>query len=205
MPLETPAEAERFNRRLINACLRAQAQIEPVRPGQLHVAIVGAGATGTELAAELHRTIREVIGYGLDRIDAQRDVRIVLIEGRSRILPALTDRLSKATHRLLDEMGVDVRTGALVTDVSADGVQLADGCFIPSELVVWAAGVKAPEILRQLMGSRPITSISSSSRRYRQLAIPIFLQSGIAPPACVQAHPRSHRLARRPRTRKPRT
>jgi NADH dehydrogenase len=152
VPLETPAQAERFNRRLVNACLRAQTQMEPVRPGQLHVAIVGAGATGTELAAELHRTIREVIGYGLDRIDPQRDVRIVLIEGTPRILPGLPDRISKETHRLLDEMGVDVRTGAGVTEVSADGVKLADGCFIPSELVVWAAGVKAPEVLRRLDG-----------------------------------------------------
>ena len=76
VPLETPAQAQRFNRRLLNACLRAQTQEGPVRPGQLHVAIVGAGATGTELAAELHRTIREVVAYGLDRIDPQCDVRI---------------------------------------------------------------------------------------------------------------------------------
>lgn len=152
VPLETPTQAKRFNRRLVNACLRAQTQTEPVRPGQLHVAIVGAGATGTELAAELHRTIREVIGYGLDRIDPQRDVRIVLIEGSHRILPGLPDRISKATHRLLDEIGIDVRTGARVTEVSADGVKLADGTLIPSELVVWAAGVKAPEILGRLDG-----------------------------------------------------
>jgi NADH:ubiquinone reductase (H+-translocating) len=152
VPLETPAQAERFNRRLVNACLRAQTQIERVRPGQLHVAIVGAGATGSELAAELHRTICEVIGYGLDRIDPQRDVRIVLIEGTPRILPGLPDCISKETHRLLEEIGVDVRTGAQVTEVSADGVKLADGCFIPSELVVWAAGVKAPEVLRRLDG-----------------------------------------------------
>jgi NADH:ubiquinone reductase (H+-translocating) len=93
VPLETPTQAERFNRRLVNACLRAQQG--PVRPGQLHVAIVGAGATGTELAAELHRTIREVIAYGLDRIDPQRDVRIVLIEAGARILPGLPERISR--------------------------------------------------------------------------------------------------------------
>ncbi|MCK5549267.1 MAG: FAD-dependent oxidoreductase, partial [Hyphomicrobiaceae bacterium] len=51
--LDTPEQAERFNRRLLNACVRAFAQHEPVRPGQLHVAIIGAGATGTELSAEL--------------------------------------------------------------------------------------------------------------------------------------------------------
>jgi NADH dehydrogenase len=150
VPLETPAQAERFNRRLINACLRAQTQQSPVRPGQLHVAIVGAGATGTELAAELYRTTREVIAYGLDRIDPQRDIRIVLIEGGARILPGLPERISEATRRLLDQMGVEVRTGARVTEVTAEGLRLADGSFIASELVVWAAGVKAPEVLRHL-------------------------------------------------------
>ena len=61
----------RFNHRLVNACIRADAQSDPVRPGQLHVVIVGAGATGTELAAELHRTTREVVAFGLDRIDPE--------------------------------------------------------------------------------------------------------------------------------------
>jgi NADH dehydrogenase len=150
--LETLAQAQRFNRRLVNACLRAQTQDGPVRPGQLHVAIVGAGATGTELAAELHRTIREVVAYGLDRIDPQRDVRIVLIEAGPRILGGLPERISEATHRLLDAMGVEVRTNARVTDVTAEGIALADGSFIASELVVWAAGVKAPQVLTQLDG-----------------------------------------------------
>jgi len=152
VPLETQAQAARFNRRLVNACIRAQTQDGPVRPGQLHVAIVGAGATGAELAAELHRTAGEVVAYGLDRIDPQRDIRIVLIEAADRILPALPERISEATHRLLDEMGVEVRTGAKVTEVTADGLQLADSSFIASELVVWAAGVKAPEVLRHLDG-----------------------------------------------------
>ena len=152
VPLETPAQAERFNRRLFNACLRAQTQTEPVRPGQLHVAIIGAGATGTELAAELLRTIHEVVGSGLDRIDPQRDVRVVLIEGAPRILPGLPERISQAAHRLLDEMGVEVRTGARVKEVTAEGLELADGSFISSELIVWAAGVKAPEVLQRLDG-----------------------------------------------------
>ena len=56
VPLETAAQAERFNRRVVNACIRAQTQKGPVGSGQLHIAIIGAGATGTELAAELHRT-----------------------------------------------------------------------------------------------------------------------------------------------------
>jgi NADH dehydrogenase len=152
VPLETPAQAARFNQRLVNACIRAQTQHGPVRPGQLHVAIVGAGATGAELAAELHRTTREVVAYGLDRIDPDRDIRIVLIEAADRILPGLPERISEAARRLLDRMGIETHTGAKVTEVTADGLRLADGSFIASELVVWAAGVKAPEVLRRLDG-----------------------------------------------------
>src|SRR5262245_4936736 len=152
VPLETPSQAVRFNRRLVNACLRAQTQEGPVRPGQLHVAVIGAGATGTELAAELHRTTREVVAYGLDRIDPERDIRILLIEAADRILPGLPERISDATRKLLEDLGVTVQTGARVSEVTADGVRLADGSFIPSELVLWAAGVQTPEVLRNLDG-----------------------------------------------------
>jgi NADH dehydrogenase len=152
VPLENPEQADRFNRRLINACLRANSQPEPVRPGQLHVAIIGAGATGTELAAELHRTVRAVVAYGMDRIDPARDIHIVLIEAAPRILPALPERISIATMDLLKQIGVEVRTGARVAEVRADGVVLATGEFIPSELVVWSAGVKAPDFLREIDG-----------------------------------------------------
>ena len=150
--LDTPDQAVRFHRRLVNACLRAHTQEEPVRPGQLHVAIIGAGATGTELSAELHRTARAVVAYGLDRIDPEKDIEITLIEAAPRILPALPERLSAATEGLLRGLGVDVRTGARVTEVSEAGVQLADGAFVPSELVVWAAGVKGPDVLAHLDG-----------------------------------------------------
>jgi NADH:quinone reductase (non-electrogenic) len=152
IPLETAEQAVRFNRRLVNACIRAHAQSEPVRHGQLHVAIIGAGATGTELAAELYQTAREVVAYGLDRVDPERDIRIVLIEAADRILPALPPRISDATLKLLQVLGVEVRTGARVSHVTADGVHLVDGQFIPSELVVWSAGITAPDVLRQLDG-----------------------------------------------------
>jgi NADH dehydrogenase len=152
VPLETPDQAARFNRRLVNACLRANSQGTPVRPGQLDVAIIGAGATGTELSAELHRTVRAVVAFGLKHIDPERDIRIVLIEAAPRILPALPERISAATHALLTKLGVEVRTGARVSEVRADGVCLADGTFIPSELVVWSAGVKGGEFLKNLDG-----------------------------------------------------
>jgi NADH:ubiquinone reductase (H+-translocating) len=152
VPLETPEQASRFNRRLVNACVRAQYQETPVLPGQLHVAIIGAGATGTELAAELHHTARAIIAYGLDKIDPERDLRIVLIEAADRVLPALPERISASTKDLLLKLGVEVRTGARVAEVMADGVKLADGQVIPSELVVWSAGVQAPAFLADIGG-----------------------------------------------------
>ncbi len=152
VPLETAGQAVRFNRRLVNAFIRAQAQTEPIKPGQLHVAIIGAGATGTELAAELHQTAREVVAFGLDHINADKDIRIILLEAAPRILPALPESVADAALRILKDLGVEVRTGSKVSEVTAEGVRLADGEFIPSELIVWAAGIKAPDILRNLDG-----------------------------------------------------
>ena len=169
LKLETPTQAMRFNRRLVNACIRAHAQREALRPEQLHVAIIGAGATGVELAAELHRTARQVIAYGLDRIDADKDLKIVLIEAADRILPALPERLSNATTQLLDKLGVIVLTNARVAEVAANGVKLADGRQIPAELIVWAAGVKAPAFLQDLAGLE--------SNRINQLVVRDTLQS----------------------------
>ncbi|MBL8566460.1 MAG: NAD(P)/FAD-dependent oxidoreductase [Hyphomicrobiaceae bacterium] len=150
--LDTPEAAERFNRRLVNSFIHAHAQPGPIRDGQLHVTIIGAGATGTELSAELHRTARGVVAYGLDRIDPEKDIKITLIEAAPRIVPALPERLSQATAKILTDLGVDLRTGARVTEVTAEGVKLATGDFIASELVVWAAGVKAPDVLAGLGG-----------------------------------------------------
>jgi len=150
--LETPEQAARFHRRLVNACLRAQNQHEPLRPGQLQVAIVGAGATGVELAAELHKTTRELVAFGLDRIDPDRDIRLHVIEAADRILPALPERISEAATELLGKLGVKVYTSAKVAAVMPNEIGLADGRSINAELVVWAAGVKAPAFLQNIDG-----------------------------------------------------
>ena len=150
--LDTQDQAVRFHQRLVNGMLRAHTQAGPVRPGQLHVTVIGAGATGTELAAELHRTTREVARTGMDRIDPAKDLKITLVEAADRILPAVPERLSAEVMQLLAQIGVEVRVKARVTEVKSDGVQLADGGFIPSELVVWAAGVKAPGFLQNIGG-----------------------------------------------------
>ena len=152
MKLETPADAGRFHRRMLSACIRANAQSEPLTPWQMQVAIIGAGATGVELAAELHRTTREVVAYGLDRLDPEKDIKVSLIEAADRVLPALPPRLSTATLELLKQVGVEVHTSARVAEVVANGVKLADGRLLPAELVVWAAGVKAADFLKTLDG-----------------------------------------------------
>ncbi|MDD2833058.1 MAG: NAD(P)/FAD-dependent oxidoreductase [Methylotenera sp.] len=150
--LDTQDQAERFHRRLHNALLRAQTQAEPVRAGQLEVVIVGAGATGVELSAELHNTTRELAAYGLDKIDPDRDIRISLIEASDRVLPALPEKLSSAVDLELRKLRVHLYTGERVTEVTSKGIQTHSGRFIPSELVVWAAGIKAPDFLQEIDG-----------------------------------------------------
>jgi NADH:ubiquinone reductase (H+-translocating) len=167
--LETMADARRFHRRLVNACIRAHAQREPLSADQLQVAIVGAGATGVELAAELHRSTRELIAYGLDRIDPDKDLRLNLIEAAPRVLPGLAERVSVSARRLLEDLGVAVHTGAKVAEVQPRAVRLADGRLIPAEIVVWAAGVKAAEVLRDLGGLE--------SNRLNQLVVRPTLQT----------------------------
>ncbi len=150
--LETPAHAQRFHRKLVDACLRAHMQEGPLTPRQLQVAIIGAGATGVELAAELHKATRTLVSYNLENIDPERDIRINLIEAGPRILPALPERIAMSATDLLLALGVKVHTDARVAAVTEVGVQLASGVLLPAELVVWAAGVKAPEFLRDLSG-----------------------------------------------------
>lgn len=169
MRLESAGDALRFHARMVNACIRAHAQAEPLTPEQLHVAIIGAGATGVELAAELHRTTREVVAFGLDRVDADKDIRVTLVEAAPRVLPALPPRLSAATESLLRKLGVEVLTDAKVAEVLADGVRLADGRGVPAELIVWAAGVKAPDFLKDLAGLE--------TNRINQLVVQPSLQS----------------------------
>ena len=137
---------------MVNACIRAHAQTLPLGAHQLKVAIIGAGATGVELAAELHRTTREVVAYGLDQVDPERDMKITLIEAAERVLPALPKKVSKETEKLLTRLGVEVLVSTKVSKVSADHVSLTNGQTVPAELIVWAAGVKAPQFLKEIAG-----------------------------------------------------
>ena len=147
--LDTLTEAENFQRKLVQVLLRAQA-LPPAPGNALKVAIIGGGATGVELAAELHNAAHRAVHYGLKNIDPERDLKITLIEGAERLLPPLSPKLSAKTEIQLRKIGVDVRTGELVTEVRKDGVTTKSGQFLPSDITVWAAGIKAPEFLTQL-------------------------------------------------------
>jgi NADH dehydrogenase len=150
--LDTQDQAEKFHRRLHNALVRAQTQLVPVQAGQLEVVIVGAGATGVELSAELHNTTRELAAYGLDKINPDRDIQISLIEANARVLPALPPKLSSSVELELSKLRVHLYTGERVTEVTDKGVHTHSGRFIPSVLVVWAAGIKAPDFLHEIDG-----------------------------------------------------
>jgi len=150
--LDSREQADAFHRHLLRAVFTANAQAEPLREGQLHVAIAGAGATGVELAAELQASLEGMVEYGFDRIDPKRDVRIHLIEGAARILPGLPARIASATHAVLESIGVRVLTGERIRAATADGFRTESGRFVPAAIKVWAAGIKAPDILARLDG-----------------------------------------------------
>ncbi|MGB9130966.1 MAG: NAD(P)/FAD-dependent oxidoreductase [Thiobacillus sp.] len=150
--LDTPEQAREFHRHHINACLRAHTQHREVTPGQLTVGIVGAGATGVELAAELHDTTRELSAYGLEKIDPDKNLKLLIVEASDRILPGLPPRLSAAAAERLAELGVEMHTRERIVEVRAEGMLTADGKFIPASMMVWSAGIKAPDFLKDLDG-----------------------------------------------------
>jgi len=204
--LDTAAQAERFHTLLVNACIRANSQPGPLAPEQLKVAIIGAGATGVELAAELHKTTRELVAYGLDKINPEKDVHLTIIEAAPRILPAVPERVSKAAAELLRGLNVRVLTGERVTEVRRDGVTTAGGTRIPAELTVWAAGIKAPDFLKDIGGleTNRLNSSSSGRRstpRVTRISSPLVIARAVRG---RRASGTCRRLRRR-RTSRPRT
>jgi NADH:quinone reductase (non-electrogenic) len=150
--LDTAIDADRFHRRLLAACVRADDEAAQGRSAHVDIVIIGAGATGVELAAEIRQTTREHVGYGLDKLDPSKDIRLTLLEAAPRILPQLGEHIAEAATGLLGKLDVSVRTSERVTSVDANTVHTADGSVLPADLVVWAAGIQAPSILGSLDG-----------------------------------------------------
>ena len=150
--LDSAADAERFHRRLLAACVRADERAARGEPATVEIVIIGAGATGVELAAEVRHCTRAHASYGLEFLKPERDIRLTLIEAAPRILPPLSEEIAGAATELLRKLDVDVRTGERVTAIDADGIHMANGTVQKADIVAWAAGIKAPAWLDNLDG-----------------------------------------------------
>jgi NADH:ubiquinone reductase (H+-translocating) len=145
--LDTKSQAAAFQKQLLEALIRANTQTAPLREGQLDVAIVGAGATGVELAAQLHQVTRQISQYGFEVIDPERHIRLHILDAGPRILPALPEKLSGQVQKELERLGIQVHVSEKVTKVDAEAVHTASGLVIPAAIKVWSAGIKAPDFL----------------------------------------------------------
>ncbi|MBC7506630.1 MAG: NAD(P)/FAD-dependent oxidoreductase [Sandarakinorhabdus sp.] len=151
--LDSRADADRFRRRLLNQCLRVSRQMtaDPGADAFARVAIVGGGATGVELSAELYSAATALGFYGLEVFDEKR-LQVTLIEAGPRILPALPEKLAAAAHSELEALGVRVLAGTQVVSATAEAIHTKSGEVIPADIMVWAAGVKGADFLKEIGG-----------------------------------------------------
>ena len=140
--LDSLAQAEQFHRALINQFLRINFVSENLTP--LKVSIVGGGATGTELAAQLHHVANLANSYGMTALSAKR-VQLTIIEAGPRILPALPERIAASAKHALQKIGVQVLENTRVIRAEKNGFVTQDDHLIKADLMVWAAGIKAPD------------------------------------------------------------
>jgi len=149
--LDSRLQADRFRSKLLDHCLRVSRTLsqDPKADALVRVDIVGGGATGVELAAELYNAASELRHYGLEVFDESR-LQVTLIEAGPRILPALPEKLAEAAHKELEALGVRVVTGEQVVEATAEGMVTKSGELIGADLRVWAAGVKGPDFLANL-------------------------------------------------------
>ncbi|WP_064602905.1 NAD(P)/FAD-dependent oxidoreductase [Photobacterium sp. J15] len=146
--LDSPEQAHRFRTEMNNQFLKLHANKDQKT---VDIAIVGGGATGVELSAELHNAVKELRNYGFGDLDSSR-LNVNLVEAGERILPALPPRISSAAHSELTKLGVNVRTATMVTQADETGLTTKDGDHIPAQIMVWAAGIKAPDFIKEIAG-----------------------------------------------------
>ena len=145
--LDSLQQAERFHKALLNQLLKINQH--PDLSTTLNVAIVGAGATGTELAAQLHHIANLARSYGMPQMSSKRLV-ISIIEAGERILPALPERIAHSAKKALTKLGIKVLEGTRITSANKQGFVTIDDELIEADLLVWAAGVKAPDFIQNL-------------------------------------------------------
>jgi NADH dehydrogenase len=141
-PLKTLGQAVALRNHILSRFERAS--LEPdaaVRERILTFAIVGGGPTGVEFAGALAELIHDPLCNDLPRLDL-RQVHVMLLEGMDRLLSGQPERLAVYALRRLHKMGVQVRTHAVVSEITSAALHLKDGTIIPTETVVWTAGVR---------------------------------------------------------------
>ncbi len=150
--LDERDQADRFRLKLLNHCLRVSRamSVNPASDEHVHIAIVGGGATGVELAAELYNAAVGLKHYGLEVFDETR-LTTTLIEAGPRILPALPEKLADAAREELERLGVRVLTSARVSEVTREAVIASTG-EIRADLKIWAAGVRGADVLKDIGG-----------------------------------------------------
>ena len=140
--LKTLDDATGLRRRILLAFERAETEDNAgERARLLTFVVIGGGPTGVEMAGAIAELAKRALAKDFRSIDP-RCARIILVEAASRVLTPFDEKLSEAARHSLEQLGVEVRLGAAVTDCSADGVRLGD-VFIPSRTIIWAAGVMA--------------------------------------------------------------
>ncbi|MGZ8188900.1 MAG: NAD(P)/FAD-dependent oxidoreductase [Methylosarcina sp.] len=149
MFLDTTTQAFRFQKQLVETYIKNYAGKDSHTGKLLSIVIIGAGATGVELSAQLHEVSNLLAVYGLQE---SNKVKLTIIEAATQLLPALPSKLANATQQQLVKLGIDLKLGRRVTEVTKDSVTTHDGEVIPADLKVWAAGIKAPDWMKQLDG-----------------------------------------------------
>jgi NADH:ubiquinone reductase (H+-translocating) len=144
--LKTIEDALEIRRRILLAFEAAERETDPaLRAAWLNFVVVGGGPTGVELAGTLGEIANRTLKGDFHHIDPA-DARIFLLEGADRVLPPYPPDLSRKARRSLEKLGVTVRTGTLVTNITAGDVTVRAGALvehIPTHTVLWAAGVRA--------------------------------------------------------------
>ncbi len=149
--LKSLEDALEMRRRFLTAFERAEQQTDTdERQRLMTFVIVGGGPTGVELAGMMIEIVRKAMPRDFRRIDTRR-TRVVLVEAGPRLLPAFPELSAARARRDLERLGVEVRTGAAVTDIGADGVRIGAE-LIATRNVFWAAGNQASPLGAMLGG-----------------------------------------------------
>jgi NADH:ubiquinone reductase (H+-translocating) len=143
-------EAEQLRNQLLRAFERAVVEPDPVRRAALlTLVIIGGGPTGVELSGAFAELIRHVLRKDYPMLDIAQ-ARVLLVEASDRILASFPEHLQHSARKRLEKMGVEIKLGTAVAAVDGDTVTFKDGTQINSSTVVWAAGVRAAELVDAL-------------------------------------------------------